>query len=96
MKMYVFGITRKESVNQNTGVRTVYSNLHGYGNFTQYEIEHGAQGQKGMSINTSLDTTGIQIGDTISVSYEPTGFKDKNGSPQFRIAELEVIATSKK
>lgn len=95
MKMFVFGITRKESINQNTGGGTVYSNLFGYGNFSQYEIEHGAQGNKGMSINTSLDTTGIQIGDTISVSYEPTGFKDKNGSPQFRISELEVISSKK-
>ena len=89
MKVGVIGVTRRESNGR------VYSNIFGYTEFSDYEKEHGAQGHKGITINTAAPTGHVQVGDMISVSYEPTGFMDKNGSPQFRVSAVDVLKDKK-
>lgn len=89
MTVGVMGISRRESNGR------VYSNIYGYTEFSDYEKEHGAQGHKGITINTGASTTHVQVGDMISVSYEPTGFMDKNGSPQFRVSAVDVLKDKK-
>lgn len=89
MVIGVLGIQRRESNGR------VYSNIYGYTDFSDYEKEHGAQGHKSIVVNTAASTTHVQVGDTVSVAYEPTGFTDKNGSPQFRVSTVDVLKDKK-
>ena len=91
MQIEVIGLSRRESTNKNTGAITVYTNIYGYQDFSDYEKKNGAQGFKCVTVNTSQNTSHVNVGDRINANYEPTGFTDKNGSPQFRISSIDVV-----
>lgn len=95
MRCQVVGISRRQSTNKQTGQVSVWSSLYCLRPFSDYDIERGAQGYMASTVNTRKDTTHIHVNDQISINYEPTGFRDKNGSPEYSVASIDVINEKK-
>lgn len=91
MQVTVLGISRRKTEDR-AGRPVVYSNIFYSQPFDEYTLQNGdAVGEKCGSVNTGLDTSGLFVGDVINLDYAPTGFNDRNGSPQFRLEAVQVI-----
>lgn len=91
MKVMVLGISRRKTTDKE-GRPVTYSNIFYSQPFDDYTLQNGdTVGEKCGAVSTSLDTSGLFVGDEINLDYAPTGFTDKNGSPQFRLEAITVV-----
>ncbi|MGN0132904.1 MAG: hypothetical protein ACI4AA_10720 [Lachnospiraceae bacterium] len=91
MKVTVLGISRRKGEDKQ-GRPVTYSNIFYSQPFDDYTLQNGKViGEKCGAVNTGLDTSGLFVGDEINLDYAPTGFTDKNGSPQFRLEAITIV-----
>ena len=95
MKVKLIGIMRRETTTK-TGQPVTYSTLHFSKAFDEYSKQNSVcLGLTAGSVQTTLDTSFFKDGDEVNIEYEPTGFKDRNGSEQFRIADIYLAKQPK-
>ena len=95
MKVQIIGKSCRQSVNQQTGAVRIYTNLYFIKDFSDYEKQNGAIGNKCDQVNTALDCSNISVGDVVNFDYGPTGYKNKDGSDQMRLLEIELLGKAK-
>lgn len=95
MKVQIIGKCSRQFVNQSTGAIRIYSDLYFIKDFSDYEAQNGAVGNKCDKVNTSIDCTKISVGDVVNLDYGPTGYKNKDGSDQMRLLEIELLGKAK-
>lgn len=91
MKVTILGISRRKSEDKN-GRHVTYSNVYYSEPFDEYAETNGeCTGVKCGNVNTGLDTSALFVGDVVNLDYAPSGFTDRNGSPQFRLVAIDLL-----
>ena len=96
MKVTIIGISRRNSQDKD-GKKIVYSTIYYTESFDEYtRTSQVCLGEKCGAVSTSLSTEEFAVGDEINLDYAPSGFTSKDGTPQFRLQSIDMIAPFKK
>lgn len=92
MKVTIIGMAKRNSEDKQ-GRKVVYTNLFYTEDFDDYtKRSQITSGTRCGSVNTSLPTDSLMVGNTVNLDYAPTGF-ERNGQPEFRLQNIEVVNT---
>lgn len=90
MKVKIIGMAKRNAEDKQ-GRKVVYSNLFYTEEFDEYtKRSQITSGVRCGSVNTSLPTDSLAIGDVVNLDYAPTGF-ERNGQPEFRLQNIELV-----
>lgn len=90
MKVKIIGMAKRNSEDKQ-GRKVVYSNIFYTEDFDEYtKRSQITSGVRCGSVNTSLPTDSLMIGDTVNFDYAPTGF-ERNGQPEFRLQSIDLV-----
>lgn len=90
MKVKIIGMAKRNSEDKQ-GRKVVYSNIFYTEDFDEYtKRSRITSGVRCGSVNTSLPTDSLMIGDTVNLDYAPTGF-ERNGQPEFRLQSIDLV-----
>ncbi len=90
MKVKIIGMAKRNSEDKQ-GRKVVYSNIFYTEDFDEYtKRSQITSGVRCGSVNTSLPTDSLMIGDTVNLDYAPTGF-ERNGQPEFRLQSIDLV-----